>query len=231
MSFVRNLIDDAAHASDESALRTATHRTARLGEGLVDAHDGGVEPGHIAVPWSREFHVAALREYRSAYSPLVVQWLAELSARAVAVMACRPCPVGVAGSWTILQSHLLMAASVLADPEQKPPPMEMASGEAPLDHLPIDRLAGLVAEEGARTFAAAAAEVERVVEAEGVSSIENSDLEVLRGLAAGNRVLDVAINNGYSERSIYRRVGRICRLLGVNTKAEAIAVAAKNQWL
>ena len=45
------------------------------------------------------------------------------------------------------------------------------------------------------------------------------------------RTIDIAVEIGYSERSLYRALHELWERLGVDTRTEAIALAFKNGWI
>ena len=63
------------------------------------------------------------------------------------------------------------------------------------------------------------------------SVVDDDQLTWLRRLSHGDRVLDIARDFGYSERSMYREFRKLWKLLQVNNRSEAIAVAAERGWL
>ena len=47
----------------------------------------------------------------------------------------------------------------------------------------------------------------------------------------GDRTLDIAADDGYSERSLYRALSELWERLGVDNRLEAIALVTDNGWL
>jgi DNA-binding NarL/FixJ family response regulator len=57
------------------------------------------------------------------------------------------------------------------------------------------------------------------------------ELAWLRQLAAGVTVAQLAVDAGYSERAMFRRLQSLYRRLGVRTRIEAIVLAQQHGWL
>lgn len=59
-------------------------------------------------------------------------------------------------------------------------------------------------------------------------SLTEDDLELLRALAAGTKVRQLADQYGYSERAIYRRLASLYRRLGASNRAQALLAAVRH---
>ena len=57
------------------------------------------------------------------------------------------------------------------------------------------------------------------------------ELEVLRGAAAGERNKEIAFRLGISSRTVKAHLTSVYNKLGVDSRAAAIAIAAKKGWL
>lgn len=212
------------------SLRIASQRVARFGQRLVDAHERGVPSGPVQVTWSQSFQLAAMPHYRAVYSDQYLCDLSALFADAASQMVTRACPTGLAGAWLAVHAHLDAGAAAL---DVRPGHCcgERAEIDASIpDDLPIDRIAALVSCDGARALADAASAVCDSSCAPDSGLLEE-ELAVLRSLSEGRRVIDVAIDLGFSERALYRLVRSLCQKLGVGSRTEAVALAARRGWI
>jgi len=71
----------------------------------------------------------------------------------------------------------------------------------------------------------------RKMNAPAESDLTGRELEVLRGVAQGERSKEIAVRLGISERTVKAHLASIYSKLGVDSRAAAIAVAAQRGWL
>ncbi len=63
------------------------------------------------------------------------------------------------------------------------------------------------------------------------TELTERELEVLRGVASGERSKEIALRLGITERTVKAHLASIYNKLGVDSRAAAIAVAAQKGWL
>jgi NarL family two-component system response regulator YdfI len=61
--------------------------------------------------------------------------------------------------------------------------------------------------------------------------LSERELEVLKGVAQGERSKEIALRLGISERTVKAHLASIYNKLGVDSRAAAIAAAAQKGWL
>jgi NarL family two-component system response regulator YdfI len=66
---------------------------------------------------------------------------------------------------------------------------------------------------------------------DGAGTLSDREMEVLHAVAAGRRSKEIAVRMGITERTVKAHLASIYNKLGVDSRAAAIAVAAKKGWL
>lgn len=92
-------------------------------------------------------------------------------------------------------------------------------------------LAEIVSAQGIERLGQAAAAVERFCDDLAPNPLSAAEADILRQLADGRRVVDIAEEAGYSARSLQRRLKKTWSRLKVTNRTEGIAKAVKNGWL
>ena len=93
------------------------------------------------------------------------------------------------------------------------------------------KLAGLVTAEGAMYWASSVGRIEAHFGTVDERPITEQEQVWLRRMSNGDRTLDIATDDGYSERSLYRALSELWDRLGVDNRIEAIALATRNGWI
>src|SRR5262249_2056542 len=83
--------------------------------------------------------------------------------------------------------------------------------------------------DGLRRVAPVDAAASTAVERDTGVALEPDEREILRLLAAGHTINDIAEVVGYSRRTVQRRLDDIRRRLGVASNAEALMIAARDE--
>ncbi|MCY4663582.1 MAG: helix-turn-helix transcriptional regulator [Acidimicrobiaceae bacterium] len=89
-----------------------------------------------------------------------------------------------------------------------------------------DRLAALTTLDGARRLERAAMAVQRHIGQPSPARLDDGQRKLLNKLADGAPIVDMAADLGYSERTIYRALDRLYRMLGVTDRLQAVRKAA-----
>ena len=90
----------------------------------------------------------------------------------------------------------------------------------------FDSLARLTTSDGARRLEQAAISVRQQMEAPVPEVLDERELELLKRLADGVAITDLAGEMGYSERSVYRALANLWKKLGVPGRKEGVLKAA-----
>lgn len=91
--------------------------------------------------------------------------------------------------------------------------------------LRYDRLAALTTAEGARRLARAADAVRQLGEAP-TAPLTSEQRRLLKAVASGVAVADLADEFGYSRRSMFRELAKLWKELGVDDRIQAVRKAA-----
>ena len=102
-------------------------------------------------------------------------------------------------------------------------------------HTPMvvhfDLLAKLVTHEGARRLQRAASAVQRHLDSSSAAILNDEQKKLLKGLASGVRITDLARQLGYSRSSLYRQMSKLWQELSVADRNQAIHKATKQGLL
>jgi len=146
-------------------------------------------------------------------------------------------PGSLGGDWQIVLSYLTNSSDAIAaelDFERFPVWEDPTGSHDPTTPAVVrfDLLASLTSSEGVRRLSDAGNNVAHHLSAdvESPSPLSDLQLDVLRDLADGVRVIDIAVARGFSTRSLYRELSLIWEALGVANKQQGIALAAENGW-
>ncbi len=219
-----------------SRIVKATRRAALLARGLHEAQELNYGPGSIDTLLSPAFH----REATGIYSA-TLKWT-YLSRHALAMesaanaMTVAQSPRGVEQEWIFVCRYL--SASSLAIFEQLPDCSALSAPEVPhveLDHPPsvlrFDLLAQLASRSAVEETLVTTRRLADAIVPNVDCPISDWSVRLLGRMVTGQRVADVAIAVGYSERSLYRHFGEMWRSLEVEGRAEAIHLATEKGWL
>lgn len=141
----------------------------------------------------------------------------------------------VADEWVIIHEFsrcLSGVISVYAPESVVPVPLEHLDWEPP-NVLRFDLLADLASVNGTNRLLHAASVVRQHLEAPSISvcPLTTRELKILTAVAQGAPIVDVAVSQGYSPRTINRRLKEIRERLSADTTAEAISVVAAQGWM
>ena len=216
-------------------VRVACGRIAGIEAAIVEAHRLGVAEGPHERPWTLGYQREAAHIFGS-----LPAWhesdVAALFGRCAETMDRCSIPARLAQDWAIVTECLVSTrhsilerlASADPDPRRRTSPLR-----APVDELEtppfaihFDALAAMTTTDGAMRLEQAATAVRRYMDAPSSEILDDREHELLKRLANGEPVADVAAEMGYSERSIYRALASLWRKLGVPGRKEGIQKAA-----
>ncbi len=237
-----NLVRSASMAQvslDEehrAAIGIVAGRIRRYGEAIAQGHTFGIEPGD-----HKELHTLA---YQQAATPIYAEtlpwsYLSELAAKfneAAALMAVAEVPTGIDEPWAEIQSYLRSATTAIT--EAAPGPPQSASPEDIATMAPttppvmrFGHLARIAHPIGTKRLIESAQRVERACGDVDECPLSEQEKSWMQRIIAGERTLDIAAADGYSERSLYRALSELWDRLGVDNRLEAAALVTDNGWL
>ena len=223
-------------SDDLAVIEFAAVWTAQFATGIVEAHKFGYGPGPEGSLITGRFQTDAV--------PLFAQALPEEHLQAMSAafsdigdqMVSRGAPIGLSEPWEFLSRWFQIGAG-----EVKRQGSSGLSFDAQVDLmrdftpsvLPFTLLAEIASVEGAIELFDISLAV-----ATGLKELQKDrcplsaeGLELIGSLAAGRRVVDIAEALGHSERSMYRSLHRVWATLGVDSRAEGLALAARRGWI
>ncbi len=219
-----------------SAIGLVAGRVRRYGEAIAQGHAFGIEAGEHT-----ELHTLA---YQRAATPIYAEtlpwsYLSELAAKfneAAAQMAMAEVPDEVAEPWETVRSYLRSATTALTEAAPGPPKTATPEDIATIAPTtpPVMRfghLARIVHPDGARQLIEAARAVEQACGEDDECPLSEQEKSWMARIINGDRTLDIAEDDGYSERSLYRALSDLWERLGVDNRLEAIALVTDNGWL
>ena len=216
-------------------VRVACGRIAGAAAAIVEAHRLGVPEGPHEQPWTREYLDAAAYIYSESLPPWYQSDIASLFGRCAKTMGGYSIPARLAADWVIVTDYLVAARATildrLASSESRERPQDAAlvpvtEQETPPLVIRFDALARLTTSDGAKRLEQAAVAVRHYMEAPVPDVLDEREIKLLRRLADGVAIPDIAGELGYSERSVYRALANLWKKLGVPGRKAALQKAA-----
>ena len=200
---------------------------------MLEAYRFGVVEGPHSEPWTAEYHREAVHIYSESLPWSYQRDVARLFRDSGDAMRGRLIPSGLAGDWAIVTAYMREAASSIEDwlasgesGSRWPGPAE--APELTLENPRVvhwDGLAALTTRDGTLRLKRACVAVRQHFDAEAPPSLEASEQLMLKRLASGVPIADVASEMGYSERSMYRELSKLWDKLGVSGRAAGLRKA------
>ena len=197
---------------------------------MLEAYRFGVAEGPHSEPWTAEYHREAVHIYNESLPWSYQRDVARLFRDSENAMRGRLIPSGLAGDWAIVTAYMREAASSIEDwlasgepvsggprPQQAP---ELTLENPKVVHW--DGLAALTTRDGVLRLLQACVAVRQHFDAEAPPSLEASEQLMLKRLASGVPIADLASEMGYSERSMYRELSKLWDKLGVSGRAAGL---------
>lgn len=215
----------------------AARRISSFAASIEEAHALGFGPGRHDELWGREFHRDAIWVWEQTLPWAYLGPLARGFCDIALHMGEHAAPKGPPESWAIVAEYLHTAGTVLLDHA----PTDMAKiadaqrmGERTPSVVRFDELAKLASADGAARLRLAGEDVARHVEPatrHAPPTLSDEELSILRSLAAGRRMVEIAEDHGFSERSLYRLLRDIWETLGATSRMEGLAIAIREGLL
>ncbi|MCY4663614.1 MAG: hypothetical protein OXC00_03010 [Acidimicrobiaceae bacterium] len=218
---------------DPARLSLACGRIVGAARAIVEAHRFGVAEGPHEHPWTAAYLREAIGIYAAALPVSYQRDVASLFSHCADSMARHSIPASLAEDWLIVSEYLTNASDTIVDRLASQLDQARARpGEPPGidDHEPavvhFDRLAALTTREGARRLERAALAVKGHVGGTAPNTLDDEQVRLLRAVASGAAIADLAADLGYSQRSMYRALSALWRALGVPDRVQGIRKAA-----
>lgn len=230
---------------------TAAERIAAYGASIREAHQLGHGPGTINELWTHEYQEKAMQVYTQTIPWPYLTNLADQFKAAAREMTVAAAPGGIGHEWFIVTEYLRAASDVilaLAPPSEGHRTTILASSTPSV--MQFGLLAEIASVAGAEELHAAGSTVRLAmrigapnasnsqavvrVETEGTQPIEllsAHESTLVRRLISGGKVADIAIDLGYSERTLYRQLKSIWKRVGAKSRSAGIAKIVAEGWL
>ena len=216
-------------------VRVACGRIAGIAAAILEAHRLGVAEGPHECPWTLDYQ----REATHIFGSLPTWYESDVAAlfgRGAETMDGCSIPARLAQDWVIVTEFMISARrSILErlaskDPDLRPRTPSLGESidelETPPFVIRFDALASLTTSVGAKRLEQAAIAVRQHMEAPLPEILDDRELELLKGLANGEAIADLAAEMCYSERSIYRALANLWKKLGVPGRKEGVQKAS-----
>ena len=228
-----------AYGSPLGRVHLACGRIAGGARAIAEAYGFGVPEGPHEEPWTAAYHREAVRVYAESLPMSYERRIGSLFIHGAEAMDTFDIPSELADDWLIVKTYLRNASSAIADwlgseggHERKQVPTDTQSPSPEIDEagpprvIHYDHLAALTTLEGARRLERAAVAVQRHIGAPSAAKLDDGQRRLLNMLANGTAIVDMAADLGYSERTIYRALDHLYRVLGVADRLQAVRKAA-----
>ena len=213
-------------------VRLACGRIAGGAAAVVEAHRHGVAEGPHEEPWTPDYHRDAVRIYAESLHPSYQRDIGALFGRCAETMAEGSIPARMARDWAIVSDYLRCASAAIAehlgsqDAEPRLPDAvsstEIEGRDSPPLVIRFDALARLTTSDGARRLEQAAVAVREHLDHLAPEMLDDRERLMLKRLAAGGAIVDLAAEMNYSERTIYRALASLWKKLGVSSREDGI---------
>lgn len=217
------------------AIGIAAGRIRRFAEAIQQGHSFGIEPGVHDEPWTLGFQRVAVDIYSQTLPWPYLTRLAEAFEDCANLMVTASAPSSIARDWSRMQQYLRSASKAIVEAapgviesDDLPSAQDIAPTTPPV--MPFSQLARLMSVEGVASLAAIGS-VELACDQHDDCPITEQEKEWLSRLRDGDRVLDIAVDHGYSERNLYRALSDLWKRLDVDNRREAIGLAMKQDWI
>ena len=231
------MIDGSSEARLHAQVRVACGRITGGAAAILEAHRLGVAEGPHEKPWTIGYHRDAVHIYAESLPPWYQSDIAALFGRSARTMAGCSIPARLAEDWVIVTDYMVSARTAirewLASVESSRAHQRASTSVPTVDEqetpplvIWFDALARLTTSDGARRLEQAAISVRQHMEAPVPEVLDERELELLKRLADGAAIVDLAGEMGYSERSVYRALANLWKKLGVPGRKEGVRKAS-----
>lgn len=207
---------------------------------ILEAYRFGVVEGAVGEPWSDAYHRKAVDIYAMSLPVAYQRDIQVLFSRSRVTMAALAIPGGMADDWAIVMDYLFHASRSID--QWLAAPSSRAVGFRPVPAPKIDRhtpeiirfelLARLTTAKAASRLEQAATAVHQYVG--GMLStpvLDEKQQQLLGMVSSGVHIVDIASELCYSERTVYRELAKLWKVLGVSNRAEGLRKAASEGFI
>lgn len=221
--------------SSIAAIGLAAGRIRRFAEAIQQAHHFGIEPGTHDEPWTLDFQHQAVEVYAQTIPWTYLTKVAAAFLDCAGLMDGVRAPDSVSAEWQRMNRYLTSVAKAVFECAPDTIESEQLISAENLDPttppvMPFGQIARRMSRAGAAGLASIGV-VEDACDSHDHCPITDQEKEWLRRLRQGDRTLDIATDDGYSERSLYRALSDLWERLDVENRREAIGLAMKNGWI
>ena len=210
----------------------ACGRVAGGARAIAEAHIFGIPEGPHQRLWTAEYHADVVGIYAESLPGSYQRDIASLFGDSAEAMDAYTIPASLAEDWLIVTGYLRHSSEAImarlnAEPAHQPqtPNGLEIDGRTPMV-IRFDRLAARASHEGACRLERAALAAQRYVGAPSALVLGDEQRRLLRGVASGTAIVDLAEELGYSRRSMYRELSKLWQALGVPDRAQGLRRAA-----
>lgn len=222
-------------SAELARMHLACGRIAGAARATAEAHRFGAPQGAHDRLWDAEYHAEAAGVYGESLPASYQRDIASLFHDSADTMAAQTIPARLAEDWVIVTTYMRNASAAIMDwlsSSLAGKPLHSAAGSSQIDdRIPMvirfDRLAALASTEGARRLERAALAVQHHLGAPAPLAIDEPQRRLLRGVASGAAIVDLAEELGYSRSSMYRELSKLWEALEVPDRAHAIQKATE----
>lgn len=189
--------------------------------------------GELPEPWAEEAQKQAVAVYRRTLPSDYQHRVASEFGRAATILKTTYMPTrkGRTGRQPGIVSQYFESVANAISATLGEPEYESSAGSLLGDRSPavirVDELASLYRGDGVETLRRAGEIVLDELEVSQHPELSTEQASWLRDLADGHRVVDVAVKHNLSERALYRGLNEVWSLLGVQNRAQGIALAGE----
>lgn len=206
---------------------------------IHEAYEFGAEEGGHCEPWSGEYHRHAVEVYGQCLTWQYQHDVGELYSDSLDAMSECSVPVEIASDWLVIMSYLREASQSirgwLKERRSSGSPTGGVHGPRVTARTPsvirFDKLAALTTPQDVSRLEDAAVSVQNYLHSPTPIVLDGELLRVLRSVASGASVAELAEEYGYSQRSMYRRLKRLWRILGATNRTQGLRKAAADGLL
>lgn len=226
-------MSDGRRSRAAARVHLACGRVAGGAKAIAEAHRFGVPEGPHDALWTAEYHADVVEIYGESLPAPYQRDIASLFSDSAKAMTDYDIPAALAEDWLIVTGYLRHASEAITvwlDSEPAKSRPQTANGLQIDDRTPMvirfDRLAAVASHEGACRLERAAVAAQRHVGAPSALVLGDEQRRLLRGVASGTAIVDLAEELGYSRRSMYRELSKLWKALGVPDRVQGLRKAA-----
>ncbi len=215
-----------------SEIGLVARRVRRFAASIVQGHALGITPGDVDDMLCPDYHAAAVDVYAETLPwPYLVGLARSFDDRARIIDE----HLADDDDASVVGTYLRAVAGAITEAAPRAavatPPLEELDDTTP-PIMPFGRLAAMVSAPAANQLLEAAARVEQTLRDHvDPCPLTDEELNWLRRLREGGRIVDIARDHGLAERTLYRALNDIWARLGVDNRIDGVATVVANGWL